>query len=120
MASQNYTAQQAQINKKIEKLQKQALLLASKSRKPILTGLVRTMKEYGILPAELAEAFGKSKAVAKAGRPAKTTKSGLVKKPVAPKYRHPGSGATWTGRGKAPLWVVESEKNGQSRQKFLI
>ncbi|NQW85311.1 MAG: H-NS histone family protein, partial [Alcaligenaceae bacterium] len=48
MASQNYTTQQAQINKKIEKLQKQALLLASKSRKPILNGLVRTMKEHGI------------------------------------------------------------------------
>ncbi|NQW85077.1 MAG: H-NS histone family protein, partial [Alcaligenaceae bacterium] len=78
------------------------------------------MKEHGILPAELAEAFGKSKASAKAGRPAKTIKSGLVKKPVAPKYRHPGSGATWTGRGKAPLWVVEAEKNGQSRQQFLI
>jgi DNA-binding protein H-NS len=62
----------------------------------------------------------KTKAKAKAGRPAKTAKTGGVKKPVAPKYRHPASGATWTGRGKAPLWVVEAEKNGQPRQQFLI
>ena len=79
---------------------------------------VRT--EYDISPDELAAAFGKVKGVAKAGRPAKTTKAVGVKKPVAPKYRHPASGATWTGRGKAPLWVVEAEKNGQPRQQFLI
>jgi DNA-binding protein H-NS len=27
-------------------------------------------------------------------------------KKVAPKYRNPQSGETWTGRGKEPLWIV--------------
>ncbi|MEI8401718.1 MAG: H-NS histone family protein [Alcaligenaceae bacterium] len=120
MARQNYATLQAKINKEIEKLQKQAQALQTKSRKPVISSLVRTMKEYDISPDELAAAFGKVKNAAKPGRPAKSAKVSGVKKPVAPKYRHPASGATWTGRGKAPLWVVEAEKNGQPRQQFLI
>lgn len=34
---------------------------------------------------------------------------------VAPKYRDPESGATWSGRGKPPRWLA-----GQPREKFLI
>src|SRR5471030_875398 len=35
--------------------------------------------------------------------------------PVAAKYRDPQSGATWSGRGKAPRWLAD-----QDREKFLI
>ena len=34
---------------------------------------------------------------------------------VAPKYRDPATGQTWTGRGKAPKWIQDQE-----RTKFLI
>lgn len=34
---------------------------------------------------------------------------------VAPKYRDPATGQTWTGRGKAPKWI-----DGKDRNKFLI
>lgn len=34
---------------------------------------------------------------------------------VAAKYRDPMSGATWTGRGKAPKWI-----EGKDRQAFAI
>jgi DNA-binding protein H-NS len=34
---------------------------------------------------------------------------------VAPKYRDPATGQTWTGRGKAPKWI-----DGQDRAKYLI
>jgi len=34
---------------------------------------------------------------------------------VAPKYRDPVSGNTWTGRGKAPKWI-----EGKDRAPFLI
>ena len=34
---------------------------------------------------------------------------------VAPKYKDPISGATWSGRGKAPKWI-----DGQDRSKYLI
>jgi DNA-binding protein H-NS len=34
---------------------------------------------------------------------------------VAPKYRDPDSGKTWTGRGVAPKWIA-----GKDRDTFLI
>lgn len=30
---------------------------------------------------------------------------------VAPKYRDPATGATWTGRGKAPKWIADQDRN---------
>lgn len=36
------------------------------------------------------------------------------KKTVAAKYRDPKTGATWSGRGRAPAWI------GKNRDKFLI
>ena len=122
MARQNYASLQAKINKEIERLQKQAQLLQSKSRKPVLNSIIRSMKEYGITPEEVSAAFGKAPASSKStsAKAPKAGKAASTKKPVAAKYRHPDSGATWTGRGKAPLWIVESEKNGQARQQFLI
>lgn len=35
--------------------------------------------------------------------------------PVPAKYKDPATGATWTGRGKAPKWI-----DNQDRTKFLI
>lgn len=29
---------------------------------------------------------------------------------VAPKYRDPATGATWTGRGKAPKWIQDKDR----------
>lgn len=123
MARQNYASLQAKINKEIERLQKQAQTLQNKSRKPVINSIIRSMKEYNITTDEIVAAFGKkSNGAAKspATKAPKAAKEPSVKKPVAIKYRHPQSGATWTGRGKAPLWVVEAEKNGQPRQQFLI
>ena len=34
---------------------------------------------------------------------------------VAAKFRNPETGATWTGRGKPPLWIA-----GQDRAQFAI
>ncbi len=34
---------------------------------------------------------------------------------VAPKYRDPATGQTWTGRGKAPKWI-----EGKDRTAFTI
>ncbi|WP_313571065.1 H-NS histone family protein [Comamonas terrigena] len=34
---------------------------------------------------------------------------------VAPKYRDPATGATWTGRGKPPKWIAD-----QDRASFAI
>jgi DNA-binding protein H-NS len=45
---------------------------------------------------------------------AKGSKAGTSSK-VAPKYRDPVSGKTWTGRGRTPRWM-----DGKSPDEFLI
>ncbi|MGA1018470.1 MAG: H-NS family nucleoid-associated regulatory protein [Phycisphaerales bacterium] len=39
---------------------------------------------------------------------------------MAPKYRDPESGTTWSGRGRTPLWMVAAIEQGRTRDEFLI
>lgn len=115
MARQSYAALQAKINKEIERLKKQAQALQSKKRLPVIRSIVKSMKEYDITLEEISAALGKSGSKSKT-----TTKSRGPRGPVAPKYRHPETGETWTGRGKAPKWISAAEAAGQHRDQFLI
>lgn len=65
-----------------------------------LIEIVQKMREYGIT---LHELIGK-KAVAEPAQP-----EGAVK------YRDPATGATWSGRGRAPRWIV-----GKNREDFAV
>lgn len=60
--------------------------------------------EFGLTSQDV---FGKGKSTTKA--------SGAPKNTVAPKYRDPSTGQTWTGRGKAPKWI-----DGKDRAQFAI
>jgi DNA-binding protein H-NS len=35
-------------------------------------------------------------------------------------YRHPETGATWTGRGLKPKWLAEQLANGKQVGDFVI
>ena len=51
------------------------------------------------------------------GRPAGVSKAKAAtkaKSELPPKYMDPKTGATWSGRGRAPAWL------GKNRTKFLI
>lgn len=39
---------------------------------------------------------------------------------VAPKYKDPISGKTWTGRGKTPAWLAANIAAGRKKQDYLI
>jgi DNA-binding protein H-NS len=39
---------------------------------------------------------------------------------VAPKYRHPKTGETWSGRGGTAGWLAREIKAGKKREDFLI
>jgi len=117
MARESYSTQQAKIEKEISKLKKKAEALQARRRKPVLASIVRNMREYDITPEEIAAAFGKSAAKARVGGAKKATGAKQV---IAPKYRHPQTGATWTGRGKPPRWLTDAEAAGTSRSTFLI
>lgn len=79
---------------------------AEEARLAELDRIIATMREqiaeYCITPEQL---FGRRRA----------STSG-TRAPVAPKYRDPKTGATWSGRGKPPRWIA-SAKN---RDRFLI
>ncbi|ARP95595.1 H-NS histone family protein [Bordetella genomosp. 13] len=123
MPRESYAVQQAKIEKEINKLQKRAEVLLTKRRKPVLASIVKSMRDYDITPEEIAAAFG-------AAKPARTPSAGArrkaaangtaTKRAVAPKYRHPKTGETWSGRGKAPRWLAAEEAAGADRASFLI
>ena len=115
---QNYAALQAKIQKEIEKLKKQADALHRKKRKPVISSIVRSMKEFDIKPEEIVAAFGKPAARGATRAVKKSAPS--TRAPVPVKYKHPETGATWTGRGKPPRWVVDAEASGKSRNDFLL
>lgn len=87
-------AQRAELDKKIETERAAA-------RAAALTTVRELCAEHGITPADLAPSASKGKPRATGVVPAK--------------YRDPATGATWTGRGKEPVWI-----RGQDRDGFLI
>ncbi|AYD63810.1 MULTISPECIES: H-NS histone family protein [Achromobacter] len=125
MARETYAALQAKIEKEINKLQKKAEVLQTKRRKPVITSIITSMREYDITPEEIIAAYGSGKParVAPGGRRkagAAARPATAAKRAVAPKYRHPQTGETWSGRGKAPRWLAAEEAGGATRDSFLI
>ena len=97
-----------------------------------MTTLNELMKQKMALEIQIAQALseGKSKAIAEASAlirdfelneqdvfgGAKRARAANAKKgTVAPKYKDPMTGATWTGRGKTPKWL-----DGKDRTQFAI
>lgn len=64
------------------------------------------VSEFGLTPHDV---FPAGKGAGKTGR------SSMAGTKVAPKYRNPATGETWTGRGKAPKWI-----QNENREKFAI
>lgn len=119
MKNDSYLTLKQKIEKEIQKLQKQAEALQKKRRGPVIASIVKSMREYDITPEEIASAFTK-KPSGRPGAPRSATKTAVKRTPVPPKYKHPETGATWTGRGKPPRWITDAEQQGASRDTFLI
>lgn len=117
MTRDNYAALQLKIEKEITRLQKQAKALQAKQRNPIIASIIQSMREYDITPAELAAALTKKPAARRKAADGTQTKPTRI---VPPKYRHPDTGETWTGRGKAPRWMADALSQGKTRDDFLI
>jgi len=80
--------------------------LAEQARQDELVEARRKVRElmdaHKLSPLDFAESNKKKKPAEKKGM-------------VQAKYRDPDSGATWTGRGRAPRWL-----NGRNKEEFLI
>nr|WP_082385327.1 H-NS histone family protein [Achromobacter xylosoxidans] len=80
--------------------------------------ITRLVRRYQITPAELT-------AIARrAGWAQETSTQSWGKADarvtVAPKYRHPDTGETWSGRGRPARWLMEAEAAGADRSQFLV
>ena len=91
-----------------------------------MTAYKDLLAQRAALEAQIATAQAEAKAKAVAEARALIQEHGLTAADVfpaakakgsvgAPKYRDPATGATWTGRGKPPNWIV-----GKDREPFQI
>ena len=101
-------AQRDALNKQIEEANKAERAGAIAKAKAIIA-------EHGLKASDL---FGSARVASLESGAAKRTGSNRGTKlgsKVAPKYRDPVSGATWTGRGRSPTWLA-----GRNKNDFLI
>ncbi|MFY1991987.1 H-NS family nucleoid-associated regulatory protein [Achromobacter xylosoxidans] len=106
------------INAQIDRLQqKQKQLKGTMQRMDEVRKIVKLMRDCAITPDDVVAAYN---AHGSDRRGTSLERKRKLHDPVAPKYRHPESGQTWSGRGKTPLWLVEEEGRGANRQQFLI
>lgn len=106
MANTNITSQLAKIQKQMAELQKKQQALISKSNAKVISQIVALAKKNGVSIDDIAEAMKSSKTVKSLAVKTARKKSPTAGAKVAPKYRNPQNAEqTWTGRGKAPLWV---------------
>ena len=97
---------------KITKLQAQAAAIAKKDSSAVIAKIRDLMEKHGLTTADIDAHIGRA---TKRGR--KPGAASAAKKAVLmAKYRDPKTGATWTGHGRAPAWIV----NAKDRSKYLV
>lgn len=106
-----YLSEKEKIENEIQKLKDDARALQERHRAPALDSIVRAMLEYDIQPDDITSAYRAA---------TKTSRRSGAKQTVAPKYREPSTGQTWTGRGRTPRWLTAAEEQGRHRDDFLI
>ena len=96
---QELLAQKAAIEKQIVETQRQ-------ERADAIARVRALMAEYGLSAAEIA---GKA--------PAPRKPEG---RRIAPKYRNPETGETWSGRGLQPRWLKAALESGRKISDFAL
>jgi DNA-binding protein H-NS len=99
------------LQEKIAKLQAQAEAIAKKETSAVLKKIWDLMEKHGLTTEDIAVGLRKTAAL---------TKSTATKTPATPatvaKYVNRKTGATWSGRGRAPGWITDAE----DRSDFLV
>src|SRR5690606_33452961 len=119
MTRETYSVLKQKIEKEIQKLQKQAQALQAKERGPVITSIIKSMREYEITPDDIAAAYNK-KTGRRTGSSAEKTASPAAKRTVPVKCRVPETKVTWNGLGTAPRRITNAEAQGKSRDDLLV
>ena len=99
---------QSELNNLISEASRE--LETRKKSESVIRDIHKVLDKHGITKRERSVLLqaAMSGGMASTRTPKRASKRKGVK--VAPKYRCPTSGDTWTGRGRAPAWVVEACK----------
>ncbi len=87
-------------------LQAEADALRAQELKAVIADLRAKVAEYGLTEQDV---FGRRRAP-------RAKRTAATKGASVPKYRDPKTGATWSGRGRAPVWIAKV----RNRDRFLI
>jgi DNA-binding protein H-NS len=96
--------------KQREELERQIKQLQENSRAEAINTIKELMAQNNLTIEDLSTS----------GRGGKKGESGGKTGTVAPKYRDPASGKTWTGRGLKPKWVSEALESGKTLDDLAI
>ncbi|WP_420213421.1 H-NS histone family protein (plasmid) [Burkholderia aenigmatica] len=96
----------SEVKAEIDALAVEAEALRAAEIEVILADIRAKVAEYGLTAQDV---FGRKRG------PRATTTPG-AKSPSTPKYRDPKTGATWSGKGRAPAWITKAK----NRDRFLI
>jgi len=110
MPLEHFTAEKEKIEKEIQKLQRKMRSIKTRQRRPVMNTIVRSMIEYEITPEEIERLYKREIEKSQSGGRSK----------LPPRYKNPETGATWSGRGRPPRWIVDAEAQGRNREEFLI
>ena len=98
----------------IAKLLAEAKKLGRK-RLVVINSIVKQINAHDISINEVRQAMGKKSKTSRA----KKAVTGKPRQSAPVKYKD-GEGNTWSGRGRAPRWLVAAEKSGKKREDFAV
>lgn len=114
------------IQKQIEKLQKQAQDIKAKESDRTVADIITKMQAFGISikDLQLATVKGKGNAKGQGKGPVKLTRISTksvkaATQSVPVKFRGP-NGETWSGRGLTPRWLSALLGQGRTRDEFSV
>lgn len=107
---QELLAQKTALEKQTAELEKQLQAARQAERAGVIAQIKTLLAENGLTIDDLGGVQGAAK---RAGNKTSGSK-------VAPKYRNPASGETWTGRGLKPKWLSTAIAGGKALEDFAI
>ncbi len=112
---QELIAQKAALDKQKADLEKQIAETLKAERAGVINQIKTLMADHGITVGDL---------TVKAGRPPKAAaapaEGGTPTRKVAPKFRDPATGDTWSGRGLKPKWLTAALEGGRKLEDFSV
>ena len=103
----------AKLEKEKTRIEKAIASKEGKERKKALAAMKAAAKKNGFDVSELLDDLGAGGGASGKARGKKKAASRRSTGKVAPKYKNPEDGTTWSGRGRKPKWIeAEIAKNG--------